>query len=67
MKTEWLPALATRSDHAWGFRNRADAGNPSGIKKMFSCMITNEITLALVDEALKTYPLGLGEVQPIGI
>lgn len=27
-------------------------------------MITNEITLALIQEALRTYPLGPGEVRP---
>jgi hypothetical protein len=30
-------------------------------------MITNEITLALIDEALKTYPLGPGEERPRGV
>lgn len=50
-----------------GFWNCANAGNLGGIKKMFSCMITNEITLALIDEALKTYPLGPGEGRPNGV
>lgn len=30
-------------------------------------MITNEITLALIDEALKTFPLGPGEGRPNGV
>ena len=30
-------------------------------------MITNVITLALIDEALKTYPLGPDEVRPRGV
>lgn len=30
-------------------------------------MITNEITLALIAEALRTYPLGPGEVRPQGV
>lgn len=67
VRKEWLPALTSSSDHAWGFWNRANAGNLSGIRKIFSCMITNEITLALIDEALKTYPLGPGEVRPRGV
>ena len=67
VRKEWLPALASSSDHAWRFWNRANAGNLGGIKKIFSCMITNEITLALIDEALKTYPLGPGEERPNGV
>ena len=30
-------------------------------------MITNEITLALIDQALETYPLGPGEQRPLGV
>lgn len=30
-------------------------------------MITNEVTLALIDEALRAYPLGPGEVRPKGV
>ena len=30
-------------------------------------MITNDITLALIAEALRTYPLGPGEVRPQGV
>jgi len=62
-----IPALASSSDHAWGFWNRANAGNLGGIKKIFSCMITNEITLAIIDESLNTYPLGPGEERPRGV
>ena len=67
MRKEWLPALASSSDHAWGFWNRANAGNLSGIRKIFSCMITNEVTLALINEALRTYPLAPGEERPRGV
>lgn len=67
VQREMLPALASSSDHAWGFWNRANAGNLGGIRKLFACMITNEITLALIDEALRTYPLGPGEVRPRGV
>ncbi|KAJ4376870.1 hypothetical protein N0V86_006306 [Didymella sp. IMI 355093] len=67
VRKEWLPALASSLDHAWAFWNRANAGHLSGIEKIFSCMITNEITLALVDEALRSYPLGPGEVRPRGV
>lgn len=66
-RKEWLPALASSSDHAWAFWNRANAGNLAGIKRIFSCMITNEITLALIDEALRTYPLSPGEQRPNGV
>ncbi|KAJ8112784.1 hypothetical protein OPT61_g4923 [Boeremia exigua] len=67
VRKEWLPALASSSDHAWGFWNRASAGNLGNVKKIFACMITNEITLALIEHALKTYPLGPGEVRPRGV
>ncbi|KAF1361444.1 hypothetical protein EJ07DRAFT_164491 [Lizonia empirigonia] len=67
VRKEWLPALASSSDHAWAFWNRANAGNLTGIKKIFSCMITNEITLALINEALRTYPLSPGEQRPNGV
>ena len=67
IRKEWLPALASSSDHAWGFWDRANAGNLGGVKKIFSCMITNEITLALINEALRTYPLGPGEGRPRGV
>ena len=67
VRREWLPALASSSDYAWGFWTRLNAGNLGGIKKMFSCMITNDITLALIAEALRTYPLGPGEVRPQGV
>lgn len=30
-------------------------------------MVTNEITLALIDEALRTYPLSAGEERPRGV
>jgi hypothetical protein len=30
------------------------------VRKIFSCMITNEVTIALIDEALRTYPLPPG-------
>lgn len=69
MRREWLPALASSSDHAWGFWNRATAatGTLRGVRKIFSCMVTNEITLALIDEALRTYPLSAGEERPSGV
>jgi hypothetical protein len=67
VKRELLPLLASSSDHAWAFWSRANAGNLGGIKKVFSCMITNDITLALINEALRTYPLGPGEERPNGV
>jgi hypothetical protein len=37
------------------------AGRDLGrITKIFACMITNEVTLALIDEVLRTYPLAPG-------
>ncbi|KAF3039950.1 hypothetical protein E8E12_008925 [Didymella heteroderae] len=37
VRKEWLPALASSSDHAWAFWNRANAGNLGDIKEIFSC------------------------------
>jgi hypothetical protein len=59
----WLPDLAASSDHAWGFWSREHNGagnNMADVRKIFSCMITNEVTIALIDEALRTYPLPPG-------
>ncbi|KAH8727561.1 hypothetical protein GQ44DRAFT_648667 [Phaeosphaeriaceae sp. PMI808] len=71
IKKEFLPDLSATSDHAWGFWSRAKTGgNLADINKIFSCMITNDITLALIDEALRTYPLppGVHESQrPRGV
>lgn len=67
VRTDWLPALASSSDHAWGFWTRVNGRDLSGIKKIFSCMITNEITLTLIHEALRTYPLSPGEQRPMGV
>ncbi|KAF2034982.1 hypothetical protein EK21DRAFT_55359, partial [Setomelanomma holmii] len=56
-----LPDLASSSDHAWGFWARAHAGgDTANINKIFACMITNDITKALIDEAIRTYPLPPG-------
>jgi hypothetical protein len=61
VKSRFLPDLSASSDHAWGFWNRAMAGGDlSKINKIFACMITNEVTQALIAEALRTYPLPPG-------
>jgi hypothetical protein len=53
-----LPDLASSSDHAWGFWTREHAnGGLANINKIFMCMITNDVTLALINEAIRTYPL----------
>jgi hypothetical protein len=66
-----LPDLASSSDHAWGFWNREHSeANIGDINKIFMCMITNDVTLALIDEAIKTYPLLPGtkpEDRPRGV
>ncbi|KAF2125169.1 hypothetical protein P153DRAFT_300869 [Dothidotthia symphoricarpi CBS 119687] len=67
VRREWLPALASSSDIAWGFWNRACSANLHHITKIFSCMITNEVTLELIDEALRTYPLAPGESRPLEV
>lgn len=61
VQKHWLPDLSSSSDHAWGFWWRTHhSGNLANINKIFSCMITNEITLALIDHALKTFPMPPG-------
>jgi hypothetical protein len=61
VKSDVLPDLSSSSDHAWGFWERAMAGQDlGGVTRMFACMITNAVTLALIDEALRTYPLPPG-------
>ncbi|KAF9693177.1 hypothetical protein EKO04_008813 [Ascochyta lentis] len=67
VRKEWLPALSSSSDHAWGFWSRVNTGNLAGVKKLFSCMITNDVTLALITEVLRTYPLSPGEERPNGV
>jgi hypothetical protein len=66
VQKKFLPDLSSSSDHAWGFWNRANVGGDlANINKIFACMITNAITLALIAEALRTYPLppGVDESQ----
>ena len=58
MQKKWLPNLSSSSDHAWGFWYRANAGrNLANINKIFSCIITNSVTLELIQQALSSYPL----------
>jgi hypothetical protein len=67
IQTRFLPNLSASSDHAWGFWNRAHPGGVgiADINKIFMCMITNDVTIALIAEALRTYPLppGVTEAQ----
>jgi hypothetical protein len=65
----WLPDLASSSDHAWGFwtREHPGVGHVADIRKIFTCMITNEVTIALINEALRTYPLPPGTDPGIGL
>jgi len=68
IKKEMLPDLRASSDYAWGFWNRAKNGaNLADIRFIFSCMITNEITVALIHEAFRTYAFPPGEQRPDGI
>jgi hypothetical protein len=61
IQKQQLPDLASSSDHAWGFWTRAHVGgNIANINKIFMCMITNEITVALIAEAIRTYSLPPG-------
>lgn len=46
---------AASSDHAWGFWNRAHSNGEglADIRYIFSCYVTNDVALALIDKALK--------------
>lgn len=59
---EQLPALRQMSDISWGFWTRAHGGSDLGrINKFIVPQIINEITLRLIDEALKTYIVPQGQ------
>jgi hypothetical protein len=68
----FLPDLSASSDHAWAFWSRAHPGGVglADINKIFMCMVTNDVTLSLIAEALRTYPLPPGmteEQRPRGV
>jgi hypothetical protein len=65
IKPEQLPDLSSSSDFAWGYWNRehSDGVGLENIKFIFMCSIVNEVTLALIDRALKTYPLPPGVTE----
>jgi hypothetical protein len=65
VKKTWLPDLSSSSDHAWGFWHRAKNGqNLADVNMIFTCMITNDVTEALIAEAFKTYAFLPGEEKP---
>ncbi|KAF2833145.1 hypothetical protein CC86DRAFT_461581 [Ophiobolus disseminans] len=65
---EMLPDLSSSADHAWGFWNREKGGaNLADINLIFSCMITNDITTALIAEAFRTYAFPPGKARPSGL
>ncbi|KAH6639024.1 hypothetical protein C7974DRAFT_448848 [Boeremia exigua] len=60
-----LPALRQISDMAWGAwrRKHLDGQNLGKIRKFMVHTIINDITMDLIDEALKTYVLAPGEIR----